>query len=668
MRNISLVYFVFFTGIFSLAQTKKIDSLFKLIDSYEKNKFPPSLQDSVKVNWLNSIFIETINYETYIAYDCAKKALDVSKKINFSLGEANSLSNLARVYNLRGQFDQAKKYFEKAITIYEKLDNKLNIAYCYGDLGVVYSKKSNFPEALSYYFKALKIYQETNDDLSVGYAYVNIGILYKNQNDFEQALSYYIEAEEILKKIDSNDSRYGLMAISTNIANIYIKKKEYQKALDYLDKALNKNKRYKNNYIYAETYKSLGDTYLELGNIKSALYNFNLAFDFFVKIEDQMGISYTQIKQGYCHFKQDNIVLAKEKIYAGMTIAKTIGQIEWQKNGYEYLSQIYARQHNYKQALEYEKLFKKFNDSIFNKEKDKKLIQLKMQFEFDKIQSESDQIQHTRELKIREETDQQRTITKIVLAGFIIVSLLSIAIFKNLKRNQKQNIIINIQKKTVENQNKIIQKSLEEKETLLREIHHRVKNNLQIISSLFNIQSENIKNEKILASIQEGKTRVQAMSLIHQNLYQSEHLDKVDINNYLEQLTVYLKQIYDDKSKNIIVDIDSQNFEFDIETAIPLGLIVNELLCNAYKYAFLQKNEGNIIVKITQLNEEEYQLNFSDDGSGFITEENANDSKSLGLKLVKILTRQLKGSLEISTDNGTKIQLNFKPVNSEKKL
>src|SRR5690606_14835372 len=138
---------------------------------------------------------------------------------------------------------------------------------------------------------------------------------------------------------------------------------------------------------------------------------------------------------------------------------------------------------------------------------------------FDKIQSESDQIQHTRELKIREETDQQRTITKIVLAGFIIVSLLSIAIFKNLKRNQKQNIIINIQKKTVENQNKIIQKSLEEKETLLREIHHRVKNNLQIISSLFNIQSENIKNEKILASIQEGKTRVQAMSLIHQNLY-----------------------------------------------------------------------------------------------------------------------------------------------------
>lgn len=162
----------------------------------------------------------------------------------------------------------------------------------------------------------------------------------------------------------------------------------------------------------------------------------------------------------------------------------------------------------------------------------------------------------------------------------------------------------------------MIQTSLEEKETLLREIHHRVKNNLQIISSLLNIQSDNIEDPTLLSNIREGQNRVQAMSLIHQNLYQSEHLSNVDIENYLKELVVYLSEMFEKDGKKINVEIEANHIEFDIDTAIPLGLIVNELVSNAYKYAFENQANGKIKIDIKALNEVEYELNVNDDGKG----------------------------------------------------
>ncbi|MGK4567488.1 sensor histidine kinase [Flavobacterium sp. 3HN19-14] len=249
------------------------------------------------------------------------------------------------------------------------------------------------------------------------------------------------------------------------------------------------------------------------------------------------------------------------------------------------------------------------------------------------------------------------------MAGLIFVSLLAIGIFYNLKRNQKQKAIINEQKNLVEKQHAQISLSLTEKETLLREIHHRVKNNLQIISSLLNIQAQGIQDENVLSSLQEGQSRVQAMSLIHQNLYQSQFINNVNIENYLKDLIQYLSDIFRESDKKIAISIEASGIEFDIDTAIPLGLIVNELVSNACKYAFENRQTGNINIKIEHINDVDYKLCVSDDGKGLPEDFDAKNSTSLGLKLVKILSRQLRGVLSVTSANGlTVFSVQFKDL------
>jgi len=244
------------------------------------------------------------------------------------------------------------------------------------------------------------------------------------------------------------------------------------------------------------------------------------------------------------------------------------------------------------------------------------------------------------------------------LAGLLAVMVY--LFYNRFRLKKKTSDALAIKNAEIEKQKEVIQASLGEKETLLREIHHRVKNNLQIISSLLNIQSQNIQDENVLSSIQEGQSRVQAMSLIHQNLYQSEHLSNVDTQNYIQQLVAYLSEMFTGQSKNIKVTVDAPEINFDIDTAIPLGLIINELVSNAYKYAFDKHGSGNINISIKPKTGFDYELEIRDDGKGMPVD--AEKGNSLGLKLVKILSRQLRGTFSFKSDKGAVFLIQFKDL------
>ncbi len=177
------------------------------------------------------------------------------------------------------------------------------------------------------------------------------------------------------------------------------------------------------------------------------------------------------------------------------------------------------------------------------------------------------------------------------------------------------------------------------------------------------MQSEDIEDPKVLLSIQEGQSRVQAMSLIHQNLYQSENIDKVSIENYFKELTNYLSAMYLGNSSTIKVEIETANILFDFDTAIPLGLIVNELVSNAYKHAFIKQKEGIILIKITTENQLDYRLIVSNDGEPLPADFDIHKSKSLGIKLVTILSKQLRGSFShLIDEKQTTFEVLFKDV------
>jgi len=209
---------------------------------------------------------------------------------------------------------------------------------------------------------------------------------------------------------------------------------------------------------------------------------------------------------------------------------------------------------------------------------------------------------------------------------------------------------------------KKLKKSLTEKEILLKEVYHRVKNNLQVVSSLLSLQASSIKNKKFKTMFQESQDRVSSMALIHQKLYQSKDLDKVDFSGYVRSLVKHLFNTYGSDPGKVDLKIQVENVALSLDLAIPCGLIVNEIISNALKYAFPPeyKKKGFISVSLRYHSESVLKLVIQDNGIGLPENFDIQKSKTLGLRLIHILTKnQLHGNLKVDTEHGTRYTIQF---------
>ncbi|MCB0729465.1 MAG: HAMP domain-containing protein [Ignavibacteriae bacterium] len=207
----------------------------------------------------------------------------------------------------------------------------------------------------------------------------------------------------------------------------------------------------------------------------------------------------------------------------------------------------------------------------------------------------------------------------------------------------------------------LLQSSLHEKEILLKEIHHRVKNNLQIISSLLYLQSKKVESEELSNILMDSQTRVKSMSLVHEKLYQSKTLSHIDFKEYIENLTSYIFNYYQ-HNKKIKLEIISDPIKMNIDTAVPCGLLINELVSNGLKYAFPENyncDQPHIKIAVNQKEELKYSLVISDNGVGLPEDFNIKTSKSLGLKLVNSLVAQIEGDIKVNSEKGTMYKINF---------
>jgi len=212
-----------------------------------------------------------------------------------------------------------------------------------------------------------------------------------------------------------------------------------------------------------------------------------------------------------------------------------------------------------------------------------------------------------------------------------------------------------------------LKSSLEDKDMLLREIHHRVKNNLQIISSLLNLQSRYIEDEDALDVFTESQNRVRSMAIIHEKLYKSESMSKIDFGEYISDLTKSLFYNYRVDPSRIILKKKIEKIFFDVDTAIPCGLIINELLTNCLKHAFQDDKRGLIEIKL-QNNGDSYVLNINDDGVGFPDDVDFRDTESLGMQLVNNLVKQIDGTIELNSRTGTNFKIEFRELEYNKRV
>ena len=209
---------------------------------------------------------------------------------------------------------------------------------------------------------------------------------------------------------------------------------------------------------------------------------------------------------------------------------------------------------------------------------------------------------------------------------------------------------------------KNIKESLDEKDALLREVHHRVKNNLQVITSLLNLQISSIENEQVISEIKESQNRISSMAFVHEQLYQSESLGQVDFKRYVRKLVNYLFDVHHRIGLDVGVDLQLEKITLDIEKAIPCGLIVNELVSNVYKHAFPNATTGNIKLRLWMEPGDIIHLFIQDDGIGFPSNFDSKNTTSLGYQLVHLLVTQLNGQIEFNGNGGTQIEIFFHHV------
>ena len=336
----------------------------------------------------------------------------------------------------------------------------------------------------------------------------------------------------------------------------------------------------------------------------------------------------------------------------------------YQRDSYEVLSSVAKKTGHPELALQYYELYKLFNDSLFNETREKtiaevenrvKLIEkeLEVKYEAEKKAKENEA------LKLSNLGLQNRTIAAIIIASLLLV--LGVVLVMTNRAKTKKNRLLEIQKKIIEQQSA-------EKDTLIREINHRVKNNLQVISSLLNLQAYSLTDPEAIDALRDSHKRVKAISLIHQKLYGFEAIAAIPLEEYISSLFADLKTVYAATDVELICATRPRELYLDIESAVPVGLILNEVITNALKYAFANGQPGILSIQVSDDIEKGYTIIVHDNGVGLPADFDTVQSGSLGFRIIKELTRQLRGQYQYTSASGTTFTLQFPNSNLRHKM
>ena len=315
------------------------------------------------------------------------------------------------------------------------------------------------------------------------------------------------------------------------------------------------------------------------------------------------------------------------------------------------LADCYEQTGNYPKALKHQKIAVQLRDTL-NEERYKNLESELIQ----KYESE----QKDEQISLQTATIQQQKQVQYLSFGIGgLLALLLGGLFLTYRNNRQKSRQLQALNNDLGATNLQLQQLNAQNELLLKEIHHRVKNNLQTISSLLSLQSESISNKSAFDAIQESKNRVSSMALLHQKLYQGENLAAIEMRDYFETIGKTIIDSFGEKAENVALKIDMSELELDVDTAVPIGLITNELITNSLKYAFPNKQKGQISITLTSEENGLLKLNIADNGQATQKEASSKKSKGFGTLLIQLLTTQLGGKLETSTAAGTSTIIQF---------
>ncbi len=600
-----------------------------------------------KIDSLNNKATLLIYSDSVNASSIAKEALVLAEKLNYKEGLAKASRHLGLLSLLKGDLQRAKRYYESNLSICLNLNNDSEKTKAYLLITEVTKREGNSVVTLDYLLKALSIIETSNDLATFSRVLDGLGSHFRQAGDLSLAEKYY--RKSLLIRNDSRDTT-GLVYSYQVLGNLYsIQDKENEAKKNYLN-ALALSGFISNKGTLSTLLSNLGSIYLLEKDLDSAYYYYNEAFE----IQKGLGNQYSQalLLNNLTALTHEQSKFLESNNYAleGISLAKEVNAPKILSSLYYNLSDNYKALKDFEKSFYYYKLSDSIDYELTNKEKNAQLAELQVQYETEKKDKEI-ALQNIALVK----GSAQRNLLIAGISGLIIISLI---IYRALARKKRSNRLLTEQKYLVEKREK-------EKALLLRELHHRVKNNFQIVSSLLNLQYYDTEDLKAAQAIKSGQARVEAMSMIHRELYQSENITSIEMGDYVKHMienTAYSFQ-YESDQIDVLVDVDSKSLS--VRYAIPLGIIVNELVTNSFKHAFQSVNRPMLSVSI-KINEEKGTVSIVvfDNGPGIPDPAHISKS-SFGMELIRDLVKQLKGILSIDSQAGAKFSIDFPLIEEE---
>jgi two-component sensor histidine kinase len=547
--------------------------------------------DSIKVDSLSRLGVDLELKNVSESIRIQTEALKVAESIKDKKRIGISLYRLGVAEKLNEKYTASINYLQRAYTIFEEEKIYKRLVRVSFQMGVVYRIQGENELTQKYLKKTYDLGKEHHFEDYQAFALGEMAIFKEQKNELDEAAKNQLEAISIYKKIGD---KIGENVASFNLVAVYNKQKKYDEALKIMQNFMDFAKEKGTNFEKGMAYTKLAEIYFAKKDFMEANRNNNRAIELFGEVPEKL---------------------------------------EEKAEIYELSRKIYTAQNDIPSAYNAMLKWRVLNDSLVAQNNRKTFATLQTKFETTQKEAQIKALD--------QETKNQRNQLFAAIIGLSVLVLLlglSVYLYQNLRKNKQK-----------------VEEQANQLSTLMKELHHRVKNNLAIISSLLNMQSNRMEDKNAAKAVKEGQMRVQAMSLIHQKLYKTDNISTVNIETYLQELAESLMQAYNYSNDDFDLEIKAENPEIDVDMAIPIGLIVNELITNSMKYAY--EGISRPALSIHFKNEKEIKLQVKDNGIGFDEKAVAKSSNSFGTKLIKGLSSQLKGRFEYKNEGGTIFEL-----------
>lgn len=543
-------------------------------------------------------------------------------------------------YTIYNQQDTALRYAEKFLEYAELQQIEEEVARGYNFLGLVAYVKGDHVLAMENYLKSLERYEDLGELQMQGVIQNNIAGLYLNRGDIENTILYYQKAYTTFEQLDDVE---WMTNVNYNLANQYFNQDKYALADSLYRACLEQYKASGNNQYQAYAYHGIASVELANQNYEEVLRLLKMAEGHTDCAVDQGFCSGLYGAFCRCYLEQGRLDLSGPYCTQAYEMASQSGVLERQRDATNNVRDYYKAVGNADSALVYTEKLAVLRDSLWNQEKDQVIIDMMARYESEKKEKQL----AVQEMQLGQA--ERRNLVFGLIAALAAISLLAAIVL--IRQKNKNNRVL-------EEKNAIINHQLAENEVLLKEIHHRVKNNLQVISSLLSLQSREISDPAALEAVKASRNRVKSMALIHQNLYKQDNLRSVNAQSYMKMLCESIFTSYNIEKERVKLELDVDDVNLDVDTTIPLGLIFNELISNSLKYAFQEQEKGRISICLKR-KENTLHICAKDNGKGIDPLIAKQKEGSFGMKLIDAFAKKLKADWEIVNENGTQFTLDI---------